>query len=154
MKKIYLAGLISTEKPQSIAWRGSARILLVRYAGEEGKQVEILDPMRGKHDLLHASPDGGLTDPGFTPSDIMLRDYNDVVISDVILANLNDFGSTRPLIGTIGELCWSWEHRKIVIAICDEHNELMRRHPFIRSAVSHWFNNLEDACRFIVERVI
>lgn len=152
--KIYLAGLISTEKPGSIHWRGVARVLLSRLAAWNDKEIEILDPMRGKHDLAESSPDKGLTDPRFTSSDIILRDYHDVDMANIILVNLNDFGSERPLVGTLMELAWAWEHRKLAIAVCDDSNLLMRNHPFVRSAVSHWFNNLEEACKFIVDRVI
>ncbi len=154
MTTIYLAGLISTEKPESINWRGVARLWLRRLALDEDKEVLILDPMRGKHDLKDATPDKGLTDPRFTSTDIILRDYSDVMHADIVLANLNDFGSDRPLVGTLMELAWAWEHRKIVIAVCDDKEQLMHSHPFVRSAVSHWFNGLEEACRFIAERIV
>lgn len=145
MKTVYLAGLISTERPESLEWRDRVTPLL------EG-QARVLDPMRGKKDLAKNSPNGGLTDVRLTSRDIVIRDYGDVVESNIILVNLNDFGSTRPLIGTLVELGWAWEHRKLVVAIGG--SQVMKSHPFIAEFVSHWFDTEEEAIGFILERVL
>lgn len=144
-KTIYLAGLISTDFTESLLWRIDAAPIL------ESSGFNVLSPMRGKEKLALLSKDGGITDPRLTPKDIMLRDYNDVVESDVILMHLDSFGSTRPLLGTIVELGWAWQLKKPIVAIAAEDNILMRTHPFVREAVAHYFPTVEEAVEFSVE---
>src|SRR6266436_3238829 len=89
---VYLCGLISTDFPESLQWRIDVATVLI----EAG--FKVLSPMRGKENLVQTSPNGGLTDPKLTESDIVLRDYGDVSRSDVVFAHLETFGSPRPLI--------------------------------------------------------
>ena len=144
-KTIYLAGLISTEFTESLLWRIDVTPIL------QASGFNVLSPMRGKEKLALISKDGGVTDPRLTPKDIMLRDYNDVVQADVILMHLEDFGSPRPLLGTIVELGWAWQLKKPIVAIASENNKLMRSHPFVREAVAHYFTTVEEAVDFSVE---
>lgn len=136
--RVYLAGLISTEFTKSLEWRVDAEFML-------RDSFHVLSPMRGKQDLVSVSKDGGLTDPQLTSADIILRDFNDILRADVLLAHLDDFGSPRPLIGTLIELGWAWEHRKPVLAIADTSNMLMRSHPFIVQAITHYTKSLDEA---------
>jgi nucleoside 2-deoxyribosyltransferase len=142
MKTIYLAGFISTDYPQTYEWRKKAWQLL------HGPYFEILSPLRGKENLGVQSNDGGLTSTVNTSRDIILRDFHDVKRSDVILANLENYGSPRPLLGTIYELGWAWEQQKPVVAVCSLENTLMRKHPFVVETVSHYFETVEEACKF------
>ena len=138
---VYLAGLISTDHPESLAWRDLAGGRL----GMAG--FEVITPMRGKDNLAKHTRDGGVTDPSRTPRDIVLRDYHDVERANVILVHLELFGSNRPLIGTLCELAWAWQLRKPVIAICSEDNKLMRNHPFISEFVAHYYPDLYAAIK-------
>ena len=138
MKSIYLAGLISTQKPESLSWRIEAESKLKDIAN-------ILSPMRGKENLVKTSKDGGITDPSLTPKDIIYRDFGDVKEADVILVHLDNFGSERPLTGTIYELGWAWLLQKPVVAIASEDNKLMRTHPFVYDTVAHYCATLDDA---------
>lgn len=140
--KVYLAGLISTEKPESLEWREKAIPTF-----KQG--IEVLTPMRGKHNLKTDSKDGGLTSSTRTPKDIVHRDFGDVSSADVILAHLEDFGSTRPMVGTLCELAWAWQMRTPVVAVAAENNYLMRNHPFIKEFVAHYFPSVEEAVNFI-----
>lgn len=142
-KTIYLAGLISTDYPESLLWRIEVTPVL------EAHEFDVLSPMRGKEKLILQSPDGGITDPNLTSKDIILRDYHDVVSSDVILMHLENFGSPRPLLGTICELAWAWEMKKPIVAITHPDNKLMLNHPFVKEAVSHYFNTTEEAIEFV-----
>jgi len=151
MKSIYLAGLISTEKQESLTWRRAARR---KFFNDYEDKLVILDPMRGKWDLEQQSQNGGLTDPAFTSTDIIRRDYGDVSQADIILVNLNDFGSSRPLVGTIMELAWAWEQKKLVIAIAGPNVTWLRDHPFVKECVSHWFSSVDAAIEFIVGRIL
>lgn len=149
MKTVYLAGLISTEHPESLAWRDVARRKLWDYAGDLGKDVVVLSPLRGKADLEGATSDGGITHPATTAKDVMYRDRADILRADIILVNLNDWGSERPMVGTMFELAWAWDHKKPVVAVVDDNNYLMKSHPFVVEAVTHYFEDLDSACKFV-----
>jgi nucleoside 2-deoxyribosyltransferase len=151
MKKVYLAGLISTECLESLRWREEAAGILGAVT-LPGKPLEILTPMRGKQNLCASSKDGGITTETNTSKDIILRDYLDVQNADVVLMNLNLFGSKRPLVGTLYELAWCWANHKRVVAICGEDDYLMHNHPFIKESVAHYFSNVKDACMYIREQ--
>jgi nucleoside 2-deoxyribosyltransferase len=141
-KIVYLAGLISTDYPESLIWRVEVTPML------EAHEFDVLSPMRGKENLVLQSPDGGITDPNLTSKDIILRDYHDVVSSDIILMHLENFGSPRPLLGTICELAWAWEMKKPIVAIAHSDNKLMRSHPFVKEAVSHYCSTVSEAIDF------
>jgi nucleoside 2-deoxyribosyltransferase len=139
--KVYLAGLIATDYPESLEWREKADGLLLH--------LDVLSPMRGKENLKEETGDGGITSISMTPKDIILRDYNDVLAADLVLVNLNTFGCPRPLLGTIFEMAWVWQLRKRCVAICDKDNYLMHEHPFMKETINHYFETLEEACRFV-----
>jgi nucleoside 2-deoxyribosyltransferase len=143
MQKIYLAGLISTDFPESLTWRTVAEFVLSEH-------VTVLSPMRGKANLASKSTNGGLTDPDLTPGDIILRDYNDIRSADIVLVNLETFGSPRPILGTCFELGWAYERRIPVIAVAAEDNSLMREHPFMRAVVTHYFQTLDEALSHVL----
>lgn len=147
MKTVYLAGLISTTAMESIQWRREAEIFL-REASV------VLSPMRGKENLFKETSDGGVTSNVLTNSDVIIRDYNDIVHSDVILANLELFGSERPMIGTFCELAWAWEHHIPVVAVASVTNVLMRTHPFVSSAVSHYCSDLDSAVDILLKHYL
>ena len=139
---VYLAGLISTDHPESLAWREDACYLL----GRDVPGVCVLSPVRGKD--MSKSKDGGLSTPDQGSKSIIMRDYNDIRQADMMLVNLNLWGSTRPLVGTLMELAWAWEMKMPVIAICAEGDTLMRNHPFVKECVSHYSLTLTDAIKF------
>lgn len=145
MKKriVYLAGLISTEHPESLEWR-------LRVAPQfEAAGFEVRTPLKGKTNLKNETRDGGLTTTTTSNKCIVLRDYRDVSESDIILAHLETFGCPRPSCGTYCELAWSWTLRKPVIAIADEKNYVMRNHPFISEFVANYLPTEEEAVKFI-----
>ena len=139
---VYLAGLISTDHPQSLEWRDDAAFKL-----KADWKIDSLSPLRGKN--LTTSKDGGLTCSEQSSKAIILRDYNDIVQSDVMLANLNLWGSPRPLTGTIMELAWAWQMKMPVVAVCAKDDVLMRQHPFIYECVSYYCETMEEAIEFV-----
>ena len=145
MKTIYLAGLIATDHLETFEWRKEALL-------ELRDLFDVLSPLRGKEQL--STDDGGVTSNMHTNRDIILRDYNDIVKSDVVLVNLETYGSKRALLGTIYELAWAWHRRLPVVAIAAEDNYLMRRHPFVEQTVCHYHLTVKSACRFINEYFI
>jgi nucleoside 2-deoxyribosyltransferase len=142
---VYLAGLISTEYQASIAWRDIAATKLVAAGWR------VLNPMRGKKNLAAVSRDGGITS-NLSAKSILLRDYNDVRQATVILALLETFDSKRPLVGTLIELGWAWEHHIPVVAVARKKNYLMRKHPFIAEFVSHYCESLPEALDHILNQ--
>lgn len=143
MKKriVYLAGLMSTDFPESLKWRERETIILEKLG------FEVRTPMVGHKNLAKESPDGGITSTVTTSKQVVLRDHRDVSESDVILVNLDNFGSPRPLTGTIAELAWAWRDRKIVVAVAAEDNYLMRNHPFIQEFVTIYCETFGQAHR-------
>jgi len=139
---VYLAGLISTTHPESLAWRDEAAFRLVENCG-----LDVLSPVRGKD--MATSTDGGLSTPEQTNKSIILRDYNDIQQADILLVNLNLWGSSRPLVGTLMELAWAWEMKMPVVAVCSKGDRLMRDHPFVQECVSHYCETVEEAIDFI-----
>ena len=89
MKTVYLAGLISTDHPESFQWR----VLVEPVLTEAG--FKVLSPMRGK--TVSKLVNGGLHDPALTSKDIIFRDYHDVAAATVLLAHLEVWGSLRPM---------------------------------------------------------
>jgi nucleoside 2-deoxyribosyltransferase len=140
---VYLAGLISTEYPESLEWRKRLEPLL------QDSGFEVRTPLFGKQTLKTDSPDGGITSGSATAKSICLRDRRDVREADIVLAHLETFGSPRPMVGTIAELAWCWDQRTPVVAICARDNYLMRKHPFISEFVSHYVENEEEAVEFL-----
>jgi nucleoside 2-deoxyribosyltransferase len=146
-KKIYLAGLIHTNVQDTLNWRLGAR-------AELDGDFEVLDPLRGKEHIYQRGGDseadrtGGLVTTMMSPRALMQRDFADVRAADVILANLYDYISGRPLTGTIYELAWAWERHKPVVAFCPN-GYWIREHPFVSETVSEWFTDHLDATDYI-----
>lgn len=143
---VYLAGLISTDHRTSLEWREEAAYRL----SEKG--LSVLSPLRGKD--FSYSQDGGITIDDIagaqsTTKDCVMRDYNDIIRAGVLLVNLNTWGSTRPMVGTLMELAWAWQLRKPVVAVCGKDDYLMREHPFIKDSVTHYCEAVEEAVEFV-----
>jgi len=131
MFKCYLAGYINEKKlEECYAWRKQVREYYDGWKGKERYPIEWLDPMNGEI--------GTITKEGLAcklPGKALVhRDYNSVKVADLIIANLDTFGETRPLTGTIYELAWAWSMEKPVIVITDEDN--YKFHPFIVDTAS------------------
>jgi len=147
MKKrvIYLAGLISTDFPESLAWRERV-IPQLEAAG-----FEVRTPLAGKKNLKSESKDGGITSTQTTNRAIVLRDRRDVREADIILANLEVFGCPRPSIGTYCELAWAYDDRTPVVAAVADDNYLLHNHPFLSEFVTKYCATLSDALDFIIK---
>lgn len=143
---IYLAGLISTDYPESLLWR--------KIASERIRELghNPISPMAGKKNLAKQTTDGGITSKVATSKGIILRDYRDLRRADVIVANLETFGCRRPLVGTLFELAWAWQLNVPVVAIVAPDNYLFRQHPFISESVAFFketvIHAVETACDY------
>lgn len=145
MKRIvYLAGFISTDYPESIEWRNRVTPVL------EEAGFEVRNPLAGKGNLKCLTTDGGITTTVTSNKSIVLRDRRDVREADIVLAHLENFGSPRPLVGTITELGWAWDDQTPVVAVAAKENYLMRNHPFISEFVSQYWETIDDAVDYII----
>lgn len=131
---VYLAGYMNGNKLQeTIQWRKDIREHYTRYEKNNQNQyvsfpIAFLDPYNGK-EFATISKDGVTSH--IPPTAIRRSDKMSVQKAQVIIANMNLFGETRPMIGTHHEICWALEDDKPVIIICDEKDlALYKNHPF------------------------
>jgi len=131
MFKIYLAGYMSKDKlKETVEWRLKVRN---HYRMKSWEDVKFLDPYNGKK-FAEISGDGLKSD--VPPQALVHRDYQCVINSDLIVANMNTFGCSRPSTGTTCELAWAWEYQKPIIIITEDNN--YKEHPFLKYFTS-WF---------------
>lgn len=96
--------------------------------------IAFLDPFNGKE--INTIDKKGLTS-SFPPNSIVHSDYMSVNKADMVIANLDTFGSERPSIGTHWELAWCWMMKKPFVLIVPEgQKEIYTKHPF--TAQSSW----------------
>lgn len=144
-KKIYLCGNISAD-PQTYLWRDEAtKILEPNYT--------ILNPAANKfnREMLKMGKTDGTwhMEEAVKKSQniLIVKDYQLVASSDIILANLSIITTEKPPLGTVFELAWSWQLKKPVIAIVADN--LYCQHPFPRAVFSATAESLKDACELI-----
>lgn len=131
---LYVAGYMSKDKlKETTEWRLGIKNYFKYYEKDEENEwvsypCSVLDPYNGK-EFESISNDGVKS---HIPAMAIRRgDKMSVKKADIIIANMNTFGSDRPMIGTHHELCWALEDDKPVILICDEKDlDLYKSHPF------------------------
>ncbi len=153
MFTIYLAGYISGEKMEECSgwrkklrntydnWKSDEKPLLSLLAKKEDNRYPIcwLDPLNGK-EFATITPDGLKSSvPGTA---LVSRDYWCVRNSNLLIVNLDTFGSERPLTGTIYEMAWAWEFKIPVIAIRGANHYNV--HPFIEDTVKIYVDSVEQ----------
>ena len=139
--KVYLSGYISGKAiDQCIAWRKKIREHYDHWKGGEKYPIEWIDPLNGS-EFEKISADG-LTLENVPPNAIMQRDYISCKISDLIVANLDTFGESRPLLGTFFEIAWGWEHKKPLIIVTSDY--AFANHPFIVSSASFIVKSVDE----------
>ena len=133
--KCYMAGFMSGDYlEETTAWRKKVREHYVM----KGWGIEWLDPYNGK-DIGTITPDG--LKSSVDPHAIVHRDYMSVSQADILIVNLNTFGSGRTSTGTICELAWAWQMRKPIIMITDEVQ--FTDHPFTSYFASSVYPSVE-----------
>jgi hypothetical protein len=138
--KVYLCGYIGGPQvlDKCIGWR---KEIVKRYSSYKGQRYPIiwLDPMNGK-DFDFMDKNGLKSN---VPSHaIMHRDYQCVVRADLLVFNTDTFGEERPLIGSIFEIAWAWEHHIPIVMITKD--VVFREHPFTSYAVSHIVESVDE----------
>jgi hypothetical protein len=130
---VYLAGLMSHEKlEETVSWRLKVRKHYENWKNKGQYEIDFIDPFNGPE--LDSLDKEGLKS-NIPSNAIILGDFMSVQRAQVILANLDDFGGSRPLIGTHWELAWAWMMKKPIILIVPEKLKYRyETHPFTNSA--------------------
>lgn len=135
---IYLAGFIcdGPEWAKCKEWRN--------WYKEKRPNYIWIDPMDGepKKDMK----DHGLQS-AIPANAIVSRDLASVKNSDIILANTDNFGNERPIIGTVFEMAWSGLLLKPLLVLSKDHWYV--KHPFVTQAASHISEDREDILRVL-----
>ena len=140
MFKCYLAGYIQGNKiKECIAWRKRIRDHYENWKGKERYPIAWLDPLNSD-ELTTITLDG--LSSSVPPHALVHRDYQSVVSSDLIIANMDTFGEDRPITGTLCELAWAWEHHIPIIMITDE--RYYKNHPFLSYFASDIVKDVDE----------
>ena len=128
---VYLAGFIAGQEDilkQCSEWRKKIVNHYENWKDQLDYPIIFLDPLNSK-DYEKISIDGTEAE-GIDPNAIIHRDYQCVLKSDIIIANLNTFGMSRVPFGTICECAWAFQQHKPIIIISDD--PVYAKHPFSR----------------------
>jgi nucleoside 2-deoxyribosyltransferase len=142
---VYQAGLMSKQKlKETLAWRLKLREAYENWKNRGQYEIDFLCPYNGPE--LSSIDALGLKSE-VSPQAIIMGDYMSVKKADLVIANLDTFGSQRPLTGTLFELAWCWQMQKPFIIIApdkimgyDDKNEpytfydIYTNHPFTGQA--------------------
>lgn len=138
--KVYMAGLIEYSViDKCIQWR---KQIVDHYSNwkNSGKvygDICFIDPTNGESGF---SNNGTST---LLPSKVILeKDYMAINKCDLFIANMDSFGVTRPLIGTIMEIAFAYTWHKPIIMITTD--ALYKNHSFVSNMVSWYFESVED----------
>jgi hypothetical protein len=124
--KIYLAGYINSEViEECLGWRKRVRGFYDNWKGGP-YPIDWIDPLNGEN-FAEITMDG--LKSKLPTNTIVHKDYRSVAICDLIVANMNTFGRSRPPIGTICEIVWAWEMHKPIIMITED--PIYKFHPFL-----------------------
>ena len=137
MLKVYLAGYISGKKIKECRrWR---EYLKWYYFKKAWNKILWLDPFNGQKD--NTIDKEGLTS-SIDYKTLFYRDYNGVVNSDLMIANLDTFGEDRPVIGTLFEMGWAWDKKIPIITIANKQWHI--QHPFIRVTSTQIVDSVDE----------
>lgn len=149
MPLVYLAGGVTgLSGPAAMDWRVTAsHVLLYAY------KIESRDPLRDNDSLyqettisddFHAYEQRGCF---YTSRAIMLRDFNDVKQSDVLLVNL--LGATKPSLGTVMELGWAYSLQKPTVVVMETEGNPHDHHPMIHESIGIRVSTLKEGIRAV-----
>ena len=167
---VYLAGYMSGEKlKETTEWRMRIRKHYrnweeketiekipghFTYPGSGGSIVHkewlsfpiaCLDPYNGKE---FATIDKKGLKSHIPSNAIIMGDYLSVSKADIIVANMDTFGASRPSVGTQWEMAWAWQMKKPIILISDNENYIY--HPF--TGQSSWI--VKDVDELLEKKVL
>ena len=135
--RVYLAGTIIGKKmKECLEWRMKIR----QHYSMMGWNIAWLDPLNSSHEIGSISSDG--LKSSIPSQGIFDRDFLSIQNSDIIVANLDSFGESRPPVGTISEIALAWHMMKPIIVISREEHYV--EHPFIKKFASLFCDTVDD----------
>ena len=138
IKKVYLSGYMNAEVHATKEWRDLATNVL------SPRGIRTLNPWRGKS-FSYYTDSTQLTSPRL----LVDRDLTDMVNSDVILINLNDYGIQRQMVGTLAELGVAGILHKPTVIFADEGDPILS-HPFPQGIGTKVCNSLAEALNWVI----
>lgn len=155
---IYLIGQISNDKQITYQWRQDVRkffdpSLIIN------SNFEMIDPCDNEWNKQITNFDGKVDDPHrlsvykkVGTGLIVPKDYSYVLRSTGCIANLNLYDEQKPMIGTMFELGWYYQHQgKCVIGVFDGDptENIYCNHPFVRETVDVWCKDHMEAAQLL-----
>jgi hypothetical protein len=126
--KVYLAGFIEPSViDQCKSWRKEIRGHYENWKGIGSYGIAFIDPTVGE--VFDNSSDFVLPSTAIVSKDLL-----SIQRSDLLLANLDNFGCKREPYGTIMEIAMAWQLQKPIITITN--NPVYISHPFIKTMSS------------------
>ena len=160
---VYLAGYMSGEKlKETTEWRIKIREHYRKWEkktktiktvfglkdindGYKAFPIACLDPYNGKE---FATIDKKGLKSHIPANAIIMGDYLSVSKADIIVANMDTFGASRPSVGTQWEMAWAWQLKKPIVLISDNENYI--HHPF--TGQSSWI--VKDVDELLEKKVL
>ena len=133
---VYLAGIMlggEFQKP-TVDWRYKVRKHYHDWKAKGMYEIRFLDPWNGE---VNAEIDNeGLTNDKLSAKLIYSGDKESIQRADIIVANLNSYNSTRPIIGTFFEcgMALAWD-KPLILIVPEDKFVQYSNHPFTAQAV-------------------
>lgn len=155
---LYLAGHITGElgTPDvnpTFTWRAE-----IRDYYKDSNSIRIIDPTFVNWDAQFCkdNPEDNMRAKSYrkaTASILLNKSYAAVKRTDVMLLNMNMFGSKSTPQGTLMEAAWGWTFPHITkIGIYNEGavtKSDICNHPFLKNIVNVWVKNAKQACQVV-----
>jgi hypothetical protein len=139
--KIYLCGFIGGEHvyDKCAGWRNKLIDYYYLCSGTDlPPDIIWMNPLEGKKRTTLGND--GLKS-NIPTNAIVQRDYQSVIRADILIANLDNFGENRQLLGSWFEIAWAFENKIPIIIITD--NKLYSLHPFITYVSAAIYDNVD-----------
>lgn len=134
---VYLAGIMlggEFQKP-TVDWRYKVRKHYENWKNKGIYEICFLDPWNGE--VNDQIDNEGLTNAKIPTKAIFEGDKLAIQKADLVVANLNQYGSERPSIGTYFEcgMALAWD-KPLILIVPEDDYERWSKHPFTSQAVS------------------
>jgi hypothetical protein len=131
----YMAGIMlggEAQKP-TVDWRYKIRQHYANYKGKGIYEICFLDPWNGEVD---AEVDlEGVTNNRVSANTIFQGDVAAIKKADLVVANFNQYGSSRPSVGTYFECGITLAYGKpLILIVPPDEKERWSKHPFTSQA--------------------
>jgi len=158
-EKIYLVGQISMINESTYLWRKDIREFF-KSDTQLINNFDVIDPclnewLIGVNKEINKDGDDLKRGKIYKQRGMNLlvpKDYNYVLRSTGCIANLNQYDPLKPIVGSIFELAWYYQHpEKFVVGVFDGDwkDNILCNHPFVRETVDVWCRGHMEAAELI-----